>query len=103
MTVLQLIFSAAINFTVGMLVCFFVYMWQLPGLLFSYQASFFSGLLFYLLALLGAASVIVGFLLCLYGVGATAVYSSVAIAASAQQGRLADVQRRQHLLREHVE
>eukprot|EP00884_Botryococcus_braunii_P016843 jgi/Botrbrau1/3842/Bobra.0183s0067.1 len=95
--VLQVIFSAAVNFTFGMLVSLFVYAFQLPGLLAAFGGSFLSSLLFFLVSLLGAASVVAGFLLCLYGAGATAVYATVSLASS-RVPRLTAAERR--LLRE---
>ena len=53
----------------------FVFVFQLPSLLLSYQPSLIGGLAFFVIATLGALSVIVSFLVALYGAGATAVYS----------------------------
>jgi predicted lipid-binding transport protein (Tim44 family) len=100
--ILQVILSAAVNFTLGMVVCLFVYAFQLPSLLTSYGGSLLSSLLFYAVSVLSAASVVVGFLLCLYGAGATAVYATVALASSRAQ-RLADAERRARLLRDHAD
>lgn len=57
----------------------FIFLFRLPSFLFSYQPSFISGLAFFVIAALGALSVVSGFLLALYGAGATAVYSIATI------------------------
>ena len=53
----------------------FIFLFQLPSFLWSYQPNFISGLAFFVIAALGALSVVSGFLLALYGSGATAVYA----------------------------
>jgi hypothetical protein len=57
----------------------FIFLFQLPSFLWSYQPSLVSGLAFFVIAALGALSVIAGFLLTLYGAGATAIYSIATI------------------------
>lgn len=59
----------------GMLASVVIFIFQLPAVLWSYQPSLVSGLAFFLIAVIGAISVLASFLLALYGAGATAIYS----------------------------
>ena len=104
----QLIASAVINFTLGMVVSIFYFLAQLPSLIWSYQAGVFSSLAFVLVATVAAVSVIVGFLGLLYGAGAGAVYGVASVMGPPRiGGRRAQMHRmqyqRQQYQRQHYE
>ncbi|KAK9839900.1 hypothetical protein WJX74_000074 [Apatococcus lobatus] len=84
--VLELLCTAVINFTAGMVISIFAFVAQLPAMLLSYQPSWWSGLGFFVVSLIGACSVIAGFLLALWGSGTAAIYSIVYLANT--NGRL---------------
>ena len=84
--IVQLICSAVINFTIGMVVAVFVFIFQLPSLLISYQAGIWSALGYTCVALVGALSVITGFVMLLWGAGAGAVYSAAILAGPVRIG-----------------
>ncbi len=69
-----------------MVASIFVFIFSLPSFLWSYQPTIISGLAFFVIALVGALSVISAFLLALYGAGATAVYSIATIAPNRRIG-----------------
>lgn len=56
-----------------------IFVFQLPSFVWSYQPNMVSGMAFFLIAAVGAVSVVAGFLLALYGAGAAAVYSIATI------------------------
>lgn len=85
-----------------MLLCLFVYAWQLPFLLLSYGAPLPSALLFFLVSVVAGASVVLAFLLCLYATGATLIYASGWLVFYRMQ-RLADAEQRAALPREHAD
>ena len=68
----------------GMVASVFIFIFSLPSFLWSYQPNFVSGLAFFVIAAIGALSVISGFLLALYGAGATAVYSLATISPNSR-------------------
>lgn len=85
-TVIQLICSAVVNFTLGVVVSVFFFLFKLPSLLMSYQAGLFSGTAFFFVAAVGALSVIAGFVVLLWGAGAGAVYTAATIAGPVRLG-----------------
>lgn len=98
----QLICTAMVNFTAGMLSSVFIFIFQLPWLLMSYQASLPSMIAFFALATLGCISVICSYLLGLYLAGATAIYATVSL--TGQSRRLGAGQgSRTYLERPHAE
>ena len=94
----QLIVTAVVNFTIGMVISIFVFLGSLPSLIWSYQAGFFSALAFLLVAAVAAVSVILGFLGLLYGAGAGAVYGIASVMGPPRigGGRRAHMQRMQY-------
>ena len=40
--IFEMIFKVAANFTVGMFGALFIFLWRLPGIIFSYQPSWVS-------------------------------------------------------------
>lgn len=99
---LQIILTAIANFTVGVLVSLFVYAFQLPALLASYGASLPSALLFFAVSLVAAASVVLGFILCLCGTGLTVIYTTGWLVFNRMQ-RIADAEQRAARLRDHAD
>lgn len=99
--VIQLICSAVINFTIGMFVSVFVFVFQLPSLLMSYQAGVFSALGFAVVALVGALSVIAGFVTLLWGAGAGAMYTVATLAGPVRIGP--GPQQRRYAMHYHTE
>ena len=97
--VIQLICSAVINFTIGMVVSVFVFVFQLPAMLMSYQAGIWSGTGFFCVAMLGAISVIAGFVMLLWGAGAGAVYTAATLAGPVRLG--AGPQQRRYAMHYH--
>lgn len=85
----------------GMVASVFIFVFSLPSFLWSYQPSFISGLAFFVIAAIGALSVISGFLLALYGAGATAVYSIATMSPNVRIG--AGPRRRASNLRYHYD
>ena len=100
----QLIITAMVNFTLGMVISIFVFIAKLPGLIWSYQAGLFSALAFVLVAAVAAVSVILGFLGLLYGAGAGAVYGVASVMGPPRigGGRRPHMQR-MHYQRQHYE
>ncbi|KAK9797424.1 hypothetical protein WJX73_000305 [Symbiochloris irregularis] len=84
--IIQLVCSAVINFSIGAFLSIFVFLFSLPGLLMSYQAGIFSGGAFFFVALLAAASVVVSFVIALWGAGAGAVYTAATLAGPVRLG-----------------
>ena len=76
---MQLIATALVNFTLGGVLSIFVFLAQLPSIIWSYQTSLFSGLAFALVAVVACCSVISGFLVLLYGAGAGAIYGVASV------------------------
>ena len=75
------------NFTVGMISAVLSFMFALPGLIWSYGASVWSGVLFFVIASVAASSVVTTYLGALYGTAAVGTY--YAIKAAGAQPRLA--------------
>jgi hypothetical protein len=83
---LELALITFVNFFTGMLLALVQFTWALPGLAWSYSPGILSGLLFCGVALLGAISVVTGFLALVAGGGAAVVAGAVAL--TAPPGRL---------------
>lgn len=79
---LKVVFSALVNFTIGMISSIFVFTFKLPWILADYNPGWISGLTFFMVALLGAVSVITGFLAAMYGTSAAGVYAAVTLVNS---------------------
>ena len=84
--VIQLICSAVVNFTIGMVISIFVFVFQLPSMLMSYQAGILSSLSYFGVAMVGAVSVIMGFVMLLWGAGAGAVYGAATLGGPVRLG-----------------
>lgn len=78
-----------------------IFIFQLPSLLWSYQPSLLGGLAFFVIAVVGAVSVLASFLLALYAAGAAAVYSIATINPNQRVGFGAA--RRRRNIRYHVD
>lgn len=76
---LKVVFSALVNFTVGMVSSIFVFIFKLPWILVDYKAGWISGLAFFMVAITGAISVVTGFLAALYGTSAAGLYAAVSL------------------------
>jgi len=89
--VLHWIMVTVSNFTVGMLSAVTFFIFSLPGLIWSYSASVWSGLLFFAVASVSAAAVTATYLGALYGAAGGAVYASLRVASN--QARLQEARR----------
>lgn len=89
---LKVLFSALVNFTIGMVSSIFVFTFKLPWLLADYKPGWISGLSFFMVALTAAISVVTGFLAAMYGTSAAGVYAAVTLMNSSS--RLQDQQYR---------
>ena len=78
---LELALIAFVNFFTGMVMALFSFAVALPGLVRSYSPGLLSGLLFCGVALLGAVSVVTGFLALVAGGGVAVVVGAAALAA----------------------
>jgi hypothetical protein len=85
---LQLLFTAITNYTVGALVAVVVFAFSLPGLLASFAPSWPSALAFFAVSLVGAAAMVATYLAMLYAAGGAVVYTAASF-ASVQRARLA--------------
>lgn len=84
----ELVLVALINFSTSMLFATLGFVFGLPSLIRSYSPGLLSGLAFACVALLGAVSVVTGFLALLAGGGVAVVAGAAALAAP--PGRLRD-------------
>ncbi|CAD7699611.1 unnamed protein product [Ostreobium quekettii] len=73
--ILNLVVIVCINFTTGMLMSLLFFVFALPSLIASFRPDVISGVVFFALAVIGAASVIVSFLGLMYGGSVTFVYA----------------------------
>ncbi|DBA00516.1 TPA: hypothetical protein N0F65_006420 [Lagenidium giganteum] len=73
-TIFNWIFVAVMNFTTGLLGSLFYFFFSLISLVYSYQPDPVSALAFFVLAFVGAASVIAAYLFAMYGMVASGVY-----------------------------
>merc|ERR1712216_345776 len=76
-------FIAVSNFTMGMLSAIFSYAFALPGLISSFSTSIWSGVAFFLVALVSAVSVVASVLALLYGGAAGGTFALVKYAGPA--------------------
>ena len=76
-------FIAVSNFTMGMLSAIFSYAFALPGLIFSFSTSIWSGVAFFLVALVSAVSVVASVLALFYGGAAGGTFALVKYAGPA--------------------
>ncbi|EFN54176.1 hypothetical protein CHLNCDRAFT_135614 [Chlorella variabilis] len=102
---LQLLFQTLINFFTGLCASVFIFLLQLPSLIWSYQASVWSAVSFFALAGVAAVSVVAAYLGLLFGAGGVVAYSTVHLvvqqaarleAGREQQRRRLDYDRREH-------
>ena len=77
----ELVLIAVVNFFSSMVVAVLHFAFTLPGLVRSYSPGLLSGLAFFACALLGAVSVVTGFLALVAGGGAAVVAGAVALTA----------------------
>lgn len=89
---LKVVFSALMNFTIGMVSSVFVFTFKLPWILADYNPGWISGLTFFMVAVTGAISVITAFLAAMYGTSAVGIYAAVTLVNS--NSRLQDSQQR---------
>jgi len=85
---LNLLLTALVNYTVGSVMAVVSFMFSLPSFLWSYGAGVFSGTLFFVIASIGAISMIASYLSLIYASGAAVVYSTAAF-VDLQRRRLA--------------
>ncbi|KAL4859320.1 hypothetical protein ACK3TF_001057 [Chlorella vulgaris] len=84
---LQLLFQTVLNFVTGLSVSVFVFLAQLPSLIWSYQPTLWAGISFFVLAGLAAVSVVASFLGLLVGAGGALGYSLITLTLQ-QQARV---------------
>ena len=93
--ILQWIGRIMFNLSFGLMMALFSFILTLPSIVSSYGSSFMSGFSFFLLALLGACSVVFTILSCMWG---TVVGGTFVVLREAQkQARLQDRARRERL------
>ena len=93
--ILQWIGRIMFNLSFGLIMALFSFIFALPSIVSSYGSSFMSGFSFFLLALLGACSVVFTILSCMWG---TVVGGTFVVLREAQkQARLQDRARRERL------
>lgn len=73
-TILNWVFVALANFTTGLIGSLFYFMFSLIGMIYSYQPDPFSAVAFFVLGILGAASVVASYLIGVYGMVASGMY-----------------------------
>ncbi|KAL3157429.1 hypothetical protein ABBQ32_011899 [Trebouxia sp. C0010 RCD-2024] len=94
----KVVFSALVNFTIGMVSSVFVFVFKLPWIVADYKPGWVSGTAFFMVALTGAVSVITAFLGALYGTSAAGIYAAVSLVNAnsrlqgPQGGRAAHIQ-----------
>ena len=84
--VLHWVLVVLVNFTTGMVAAVIGFMFQLPGLIWSFGPSLWSGLLFFAVASEGASAVVSSYLGALYGTAGVGTY--YALKAAGEQARL---------------
>ena len=97
---LQLLFTALINYTVGAFFSVFTFILSLPSFVSSFSPGFLSALAFIIIATVGAVSLIATYLGLIYASGAAVVYTTASFVS--YQRRLA-YQQQQQRLRMHVD
>ena len=101
---LRYLLNVLINFTMGLCGAFMGFVWYLWGVVQSFQPSAATGAAFFALAFIAGATVVVTFLLTMYGAAAGTVY--VVAKAAHNQQRLEGGRHRpqpRHIRREHYE
>jgi len=86
--ILQWVMRILFNFTFGLMMACFSFIISVPSMIDSYGASFMSSFAFMMLAVLGAASVVLTILTCMWGTVAGAGY--VAVTQAIKHQRLQD-------------
>ncbi|KAI8108977.1 hypothetical protein M9435_005394 [Picochlorum sp. BPE23] len=84
----NLLLTALVNYTVGGIMAVVTFIFSLPSFISSYATSFPSGLLFFAVASVAAASLIAAYLALLYFSGAAVIYTTASF-VNMQQRRLA--------------
>ena len=72
--VLEWLITSLMNFTLALLGSLFFYIFSLGAMVWSYKPDPVSAFSFFVLGFIGAASVVAGYLLALYGMAASGVY-----------------------------
>lgn len=99
---LRILISTLMNYSIGAVTSAVSFAFSLPSLLASFAPSWTSATLFYSVALLGAVSVVAGYLALLFAAG-TAVVATTAAVVSQNQQRLANERRRTIRNRDHYD
>lgn len=84
-----------VNFTTGMVVSLVAFLAQLPSLLASFDAGWWSALGFFLLAAIGAMSVVATYVAGLWAAGAAVTYTTLTLAAQQRQAARLEQQRQE--------
>lgn len=87
---LQTLFTALMNYTVGTIISIVMFASSLPVLISSFKASFLSGAAFYFVAVVSIMALVASYLFLLYGAGAAVVYTTSSFVLNQQrlsQGR----------------
>lgn len=82
---LKVVMNVLINFTIGVCMAVMTFMWNLWSIIQSFNASFFDGLLFYILASMAAISFGISWLLCFYFATAGTTYVAAKFIASSMR------------------
>eukprot|EP00466_Bigelowiella_natans_P014422 jgi/Bigna1/85287/estExt_fgenesh1_pg.C_30150 len=98
--IIRWVLQIAFNFTIGFFLTLINFTFSIIWVIRSFQPSFISGMAFYGLALLGATSVVIGYLLLTCGIAGGGVY--VAYKTVSSNHRLRD-RRRQQIQHQHYD
>ena len=71
-----------LNLASAMLGCLIIFTWHLPSIIYSYGPGLIQGVIFFAVAMIGAASVIITFMVVVTGAAAGTGYAVVQIASS---------------------
>ena len=82
---IQILFTALVNYTIGTVISIFTFIFSLPSLLSSFAPSWPSALAFFAVAVIAACSLVVTYLAMLYGAGAAVVASTAHFAVLQRQ------------------
>jgi len=85
---LQLLFTALINYTIGTLISLFSFAISLPSMLWTYSPSWPSAIAFFSVAVVAAASLIATYLVLLYAAGTAVVVTTASFVTRSQMERL---------------
>lgn len=72
--IIRWIFQVITNLTISLIGAFFVFVYYVGDIIASYQANFFTGALFYFMAILAAASFIISYFIALVAAGTGTIY-----------------------------